>query len=76
MRINLTPMWYIFGVKTQQITFRLTEASRIALDQAASHQRIGVSTLVAPSLMLGVKAERRRQMREDVARMAGPQGTN
>ncbi len=45
----------------------------MALDEAASQRRIGLSTLVGSIIDAWVIAERRRQMREDVARiMAGP----
>lgn len=66
-------MWYNRDMKTQQITFRLPGPTRVALDQAASHQGIGLSTLVGSIVDAWVKAERRRHMREDVSRiMAGP----
>lgn len=54
-------MWCDFGVKNQQIAFRLGEASRMALDEAASQRQIGLSTLVGSIIDAWVKAERRRQ---------------
>jgi len=66
---RLTDMWYNAGMKSQQITFRLAETTRAELDQAAAAHGIGLSTLVGSIVDAWVKSEKRRQVREDVARI-------